>query len=340
MKNRHGLTLVELLAVIAIIGLLVGLLLPAVQSARESARRSSCANNLSQLGKATVAYDGARQSLPGWRNNHPNPAFVATGPTPSWPVMLLPQLERTDVYRTFETGNGPTQPTQIGIFACPASPSDTAGGVTIAYGGNAGAGCLTPNGLSQIKGDGVMLDGSRIAGGNGGYASARTGLDTISSGDGAATTLLFAEKSGRAVTQSQWNVAVSAIPARATPPAFGVAEWQQIPVFGMLVNPLPSPMPAQVVNSGAAFAPNSGHPGVVVVAFCDGHTIFLKNDVAPYVYAQLCTSESRWDGTTYATNSGVTSGRGGNSSTLVNGWLNNTLPPGKNLPYTLSEGDY
>jgi prepilin-type N-terminal cleavage/methylation domain-containing protein len=61
--RRSGLTLVELLAVIAIIGLLVGLLLPAVQSARESARNSSCKNNLRQMGLAMQNYmqanDGA-----------------------------------------------------------------------------------------------------------------------------------------------------------------------------------------------------------------------------------------------------------------------------------------
>ena len=73
----------ELLVVIAVIGILVALLLPAVQAARESARRGSCANNLHQIGIATLGYVNVS-------NNYPQ-AWVSS--TCRWMDQLKPLLE-------------------------------------------------------------------------------------------------------------------------------------------------------------------------------------------------------------------------------------------------------
>ncbi|NBV45435.1 MAG: DUF1559 domain-containing protein, partial [Planctomycetia bacterium] len=98
---RAGFTLVELLVVIAIIGVLVGLLLPAVQAARESARRSSCGNNLKQIGLGINVYTEARKQLPpGGVTDR-----IGGGWGSSWNVFILPFIEQAELFDKF-TFNG------------------------------------------------------------------------------------------------------------------------------------------------------------------------------------------------------------------------------------------
>src|SRR2546423_15624382 len=82
---RRGLTLVELLVGIAIIGTRVALLLRAVQSARETARGNTCRNNIKQLHLALTNMDSTLKRLPGYVEELFNP----NGPRDSTGLMPL-----------------------------------------------------------------------------------------------------------------------------------------------------------------------------------------------------------------------------------------------------------
>lgn len=99
-RQRSAFTLVELLVVIAIIGILIAMLLPAVQQVREAARRTTCANNLKQIGLAIHNYEGTTMRLPpGQLMEAEADTIVTTGGQQFLSVLvhILPFLEQNNL---------------------------------------------------------------------------------------------------------------------------------------------------------------------------------------------------------------------------------------------------
>lgn len=122
---KRGFTLIELLVVIAIIAILIALLLPAVQQAREAARRSTCKNQLKQIGLGLHNYHDVFNGFPigeldRMRGN--------------WKVRILPYVDQAPLYNqlSFNTNNyhagssllTPLRGAVVPVYSCPSSPLD------------------------------------------------------------------------------------------------------------------------------------------------------------------------------------------------------------------------
>src|SRR5688572_28391219 len=91
-RSAGGFTLVQLLVMIAIIGLLVALLMPAIQAAREAGRRAACSNNLKQIGLGIHNYHDIYGCFPPGAINFGT--CCSTESYTSWPISLLPYIEQ------------------------------------------------------------------------------------------------------------------------------------------------------------------------------------------------------------------------------------------------------
>jgi prepilin-type N-terminal cleavage/methylation domain-containing protein len=283
-STRRGFTLVELLTVIAIIAILTVILLPAVGAARRTAQLHSCQNNVKQLTTATINYETTWNRYPGY-----NEQLKGGGQIFAWPIALMPNLDRTDIYDrvrqwALKSANQDLPadilvyesafvcPVDTGLAAYKGAQFSKQDGPGISYAVNAG------RADREFRPDGVFFN----------YPAAKLVCSLENIRDGASKTLLLSEN----LSATSW----AALSGKQTPLApESIFVWHnKIPstaaevVLRINGGVLGSPPPLSMESA----RPSSFHPAGVVAGFADGHVTLLTIDTPYQVYAQLMSSDS------------------------------------------------
>lgn len=261
-SRRRAFSLIELLAVVAILGTLVSLSLPAVQSARESARRSGCSNNLRQMGLAIANYETARRTFPAGNEAH-------TGRNHAWSSFVLPYLEEAATAGRMNYAlpwnheqNINVADTVITVYLCPSSIERYPGKQD--YGGVLGTAVQLSEGDARPPGwehGGILYatapDGPRVP------------CRAAEVRDGLSRTLLVSEGVDRGFADMETFSRV------------GNAFW----ACGTNCFLHNSP----VLNTPDVDGFRSNHLGGVHGLFGDGHVVFMADGSDPLVLMAMCT---------------------------------------------------
>ena len=209
-RKLRGFTLIELLVVIAIIAVLIALLLPAVQQAREAARRSTCKNNLKQMGLALHNYESTFKMFPASRIDLNPPRFQKT-----WLTMCLPYMDQSALYNQYDANlpwyvvaNDPATTTNLEAMICPSSPGRVTVPSSALYSAITNAARTdTPTwGLSDYGSINAVRNGFNVAAGgtswgikeyDGGLGRGPNGVALGKFMDGLSNTMLVGEDAGR-----------------------------------------------------------------------------------------------------------------------------------------------
>lgn len=308
-RRRTGFTLIELLVVIAIIGLLMGLLLPAVQKVREAANRTSCENNLKQIGLALHLYHDAKGSFPAGylyrapvtsgSSSAPQVARIGHRPPPDtfnqpnhpgwgWAALLLPYLEQDNLYRQIDLSlnvEGPSSITlrnfPLRIYTC---PSDQFTGVfMVQTDKNKNVGQGYTNSYAACFGWSDLLPTHPEAG-NGIFAR-NSKIRVADINDGTSNTIAVGERCAL-FAQSPWAGVMTGGTTRTTPGA---------PVYSSVIEPAPTMVMARVARK-TLNSPNSEpydffspYRGAVQFVFADGSVHALNESLDLAVLQALAT---------------------------------------------------
>ena len=308
--GRAGFTLVELLVVIALVGLLLALLLPAVTAAREAARRMRCLSNLRQFGIALAAYHDRAGSFPVGRSLCADPRYSAPIPgcsstivDKSLHVALLNDFEQVALFNSINCAvtilgaeNSSAHSVVVGAFACPSDPRaewarpfsgtllDSYGGrppdgirpmAFTSYGGMVGS--FAVNALPDKTHD-CLVDAKAIAQSNGTFNDlAPLGFAAIT--DGLSQTVILTEK---ATTPLERIPPLARLKQAQSP--FESKGWYFVGNHGQTLVTSFFPINAYKTVASVALDPltrsaSSLHPGGINVLCGDGAARFVRESI-------------------------------------------------------------
>ena len=323
-RNRYGFTLVELLVVIAIIGILIGMLLPAVQSVREAARRTTCANNMKQMGLAIHNYESAHMNFPsagqakrgtaGTVDNPGQNVFFTDGQklesfgdaSHAVQTYMLPYIEQDNVYQFFNIkfrydidpsgGQAPTNQqgakTNVDVFICPTT--NRSGVIADAEG----------YGFTDYSAPVTVAPGLS---GNSAQPRFKCALNgdskrTIGSiTDGTSNTVAIAEDAGRYDVDTGGFMTVKGETmddgTAANRRSWAWADPDNAFNVDMLVNNTATPVggtvdcPWSMVNCGPNEETFSFHPSGANVNYCDGSVHFVNSGIDAVTFAAIMSKD-------------------------------------------------
>lgn len=284
LKRRQGFTLIELLVVIAIIAILIALLLPAVQQAREAARRSTCKNNLKQIGLALHNYHDTALTFPSAHVRTVANSWLSS--QIGWQARILPYVDQANLYNMIDwsiqpgntgTANTTAMKEELPVFRCPSDPGNRGTTGQPAYGPTNYVACSAQYGDFSAGGTAFANNGRSVM-----FLNSATRIRDIT--DGTSNTMIASEcKVGHpyaSANATSGTVCTGTATQKLRGYTWFWGQAMHMWSYSTLVGPNTDLLECSSGTGGPALmGAHSQHTGGVHVLFADGRIQFISENI-------------------------------------------------------------